>query len=69
MFGHPNDVMCMAITANGRWLASANKARDTKTAHILLWDARSKDLVARLPGHESTVVCASFSPDNRCSRL
>eukprot|EP01034_Spumella_vulgaris_P028955 gene28953-35916_t len=65
LFGHNNDVMCMHISGDGKWLASANKARDTKTAQILLWDAQGRDLIARLAGHESTVVTVKFSPDNK----
>lgn len=79
MFGHSNEVMCMSLSADGAWLASASKARDANTASVLLWTAPSAStsagdagvispplqLVARLPGHDSTVVCLQFSPDSR----
>ena len=76
--------MCMAMSADGQWIASASKARDAHTAQILLWalsgatsggatsgsaSTGSNDskmqLADRLPGHESTIVCLEFSPDNR----
>lgn len=74
MFGHTNEVMCMCISKDGRWLASASKARDAATASVLLWTATSSatsgasahlQLRDRLPGHESTVVCLQFSPDGK----
>lgn len=39
VFGHSNDVMCLAVSADGRWLASACKARDSSTAAVHLWEA------------------------------
>jgi WD40 repeat protein len=77
MFGHNNEVMCMSMSADGVWVASASKARDASTASVLLWTAPPSavaastpgaahlQLVDRLPGHESTVVCLRFSPDSR----
>ena len=63
MFGHSNDVMCMSLSTDGQWLASANKAREANSATVLLWNAVDKELVTRLTGHESTVVCVQFSPN------
>lgn len=65
LFGHTNEVMSMVISPSGDFLATAAKARDAATATILLWSAKKKELVDRLPGHESTVVCLKFSPNNR----
>ncbi len=78
MFGHNNEVMCMAISPNGTFIASASKARDAGTAQVLLWGRGSTQgqgngatasgvmqLLSKLPGHESTAVCLEFSPDNR----
>lgn len=75
MFGHTNEVMCMCISRDGRWLASASKARDAASASVLLWTAPSSasasdtsahlQLRDRLSGHESTVVCVQFSPNGR----
>lgn len=82
MFGHNNEVMCMCISPDGEYIASASKARDATTASVLLWcqprltlseqnnektisNNRNMQLVDRLLGHESTVVCLQFSPDSR----
>jgi elongator complex protein 2 len=65
MFGHTDHVMCVAISTNGRYLASACKARNSDTAAILIWDAVSMLNIQRLLAHESTVVCLEFSPDDK----
>lgn len=71
LFGHNNEVMCMAMSPDSRFIASASKARDAGTAQVLLWGrpqgatAPGMQLLSRLPGHESTVVCLEFSPNNR----
>ena len=60
-------------------MASCCKARDAQSAQVLLWrraliadsdrenhgDDGSMEVVRRLAGHESTVVCLQFSPDSR----
>ncbi len=55
----------MALSADNLLLATACKARDARTAAIIVWDTRRMISVAELTGHESTVVCLSFSPDNK----
>ena len=63
--------MCLAMSPDSRFIASASKARDAGTAQVLLWGrpltttAPGMQLLSRLPGHESTVVCLEFSPNNR----
>jgi len=67
LFGHSNDVLCVALssTASGSWLASASKARDAATAAIVLWDPEKMAAVSKLQVHESSVVCLQFSSDGR----
>jgi len=75
LFGHANEVMCVSISPDSHWMASCCKARDALTAQIVLWrrtvavcdrsDGGSMEIVRRLAGHESTVVCLQFSPDSR----
>ena len=61
----------MSVSHGGDILVSASKARDAAAARILLWsnsfDSGSADmrLVCGLAGHESTVVCLQFSPNDR----
>lgn len=75
LFGHANEVMCISISPDSHWMASCCKARDALTAQIVLWrrtaavcgrsDSGAMEIVRRLAGHESTVVCLQFSPDSR----
>lgn len=65
LFGHSNDIVCLAVSTDGRWLASACKARNANTAAILVRDLSSRGDSAMgatpLFGHDSTVTCLSFS--------
>jgi elongator complex protein 2 len=66
LFGHSNDVMCLTINHAGTYLASACKARNPETACPLMWalSTAAHGPRAVLRGHESTVVCLAFSPDD-----
>lgn len=65
MFGHANEILCAAISGDGRWIASACKARDAATARIIIWDALTYLLKQSLDGHDSSVATVEFSPDAR----
>jgi elongator complex protein 2 len=72
LYGHTNDIVCMALCIapagfdtkiRGRYLATACKARNAATAAIIVWDMVTMLQVSNLMGHESTVSCLSFSDD------
>lgn len=65
MFGHTDHVMCVAISNNGKYLASACKARNSDTASILIWETDTLLNIQKLLAHESTVVCLKFSPNDK----
>jgi len=65
LFGHTNDIVCMALSENGKYLATACKARNAQTAAILLWDTGTMSIVGTLLGHDSTVSSLAFSPDGQ----
>lgn len=65
LFGHNNDILCLAISSSGRWLASSAKSKVAAGAYILLWDVTRMENVAKFIGHESSVVSLRFSPDER----
>jgi elongator complex protein 2 len=41
LFGHTNDVVCLTISPNGLYVATACKARNAETSSILVWDTTS----------------------------
>ena len=64
MYGHSNDVICLALSSDGQYLATACKARDTTTASIFIWETRRNSCISKLVCHESSVICLRFSPDD-----
>jgi WD40 repeat protein len=66
LFGHVNEVFCLAVNSSGTLLASACKARNEVHAAIRIWDAVSGRLLQVLPAHKLTVISLSFSPARSC---
>jgi WD40 repeat protein len=60
LHGHTGDVYCVAVSPNGRWIASAGV--DTT---IRLWDAKTGEPFHKLRGHLGVVSSLAFSPDSR----
>jgi RNA polymerase sigma factor (sigma-70 family) len=58
--GHTGPVSAVAITPNGRTLASASHDRTVK-----LWGVGSGKELATLEGHQGMVTCVAFSPDGK----
>ena len=58
--GHTGDVLAVAVSPDGRWLASAGE--DTT---VRLWDAKSWKPLHTLRGHISWVSSLAFSPDSQ----
>jgi WD40 repeat protein/tRNA A-37 threonylcarbamoyl transferase component Bud32 len=56
--GHRRGVRALAVAPDGRTLASASDVGE-----VLLWDATSGALRARLEGHAGDVTCLAFAPD------
>ena len=61
--GHENNIECLSISPNGRWLITGSR---DKMARI--WDLSAIDPVASsraLRGHEDSIECLAISPDSR----
>jgi WD40 repeat protein len=58
--GHTGDVYCVAVSPNGRWIASAGI--DTT---IRLWDAETWKPLHKLRGHTGVICSLAFSPDGQ----
>lgn len=62
LYGHGNDLFCVAADPEGQFLASASRAQSASTAGIIVWDAESWTQICTLSGHTLTVTCLEFSP-------
>jgi WD40 repeat protein len=56
-------VNSVAISADGRYLASGGRTEDAK-AELLLWDFKTGKQLAKLDGHRGYVCSVAFSPDS-----
>ena len=65
LYGHTNDVVCLTLSGDSKYLATACKARNADTASIFIWETTNHTRVSSLACHESTVICLRFSPDDR----
>lgn len=61
LFGHSNEIVCLALNSAGTLAATACKARTEAAAAICIWDAVSGALLQRLAAHKLSVVALAFS--------
>uniref|UniRef100_K3XAA3 Elongator complex protein 2 n=1 Tax=Globisporangium ultimum (strain ATCC 200006 / CBS 805.95 / DAOM BR144) TaxID=431595 RepID=K3XAA3_GLOUD len=66
LYGHGNELLCVASNHAGTLIASACKSREERFASIWLWST-SDWSVAQTPleGHKSSVVQLAFSPNDQ----
>ena len=57
---HDRELSAIAMSQDGRWLASGSHDRTIK-----LWSLPSGDLVHRWTGHKNSITDVAFSPDGR----
>ncbi|GAQ91522.1 hypothetical protein KFL_008000030 [Klebsormidium nitens] len=65
LYGHGNELWCMAGDHSGRILATASKAQSAAAAAIWLWDTATWQPVGQLSAHQLTVTQLEFSGDDR----
>lgn len=59
LIGHTDSIQAVAISANGRWIASASRDKTVR-----LWEVDSGREIAVLIGHTQEVKAVTFSPDH-----
>ena len=59
MTGHDADIKALAVSRDGRWIASGS---DDGTVRV--WTASTGQAVATMRGHDAPVLAVAFSPDN-----
>lgn len=67
LYGHGNDVFCLAACPRGTALASASKAQAVQAAGIRIWDTQHSDFAESqvLPGHKLTITQLTYSDDGQ----
>ncbi|KAL8439253.1 hypothetical protein Efla_005730 [Eimeria flavescens] len=63
--GHDNCVRCIAISKDGKYLASGQKTHPGFVADIVLWSLEEALELARLSFHKVSVDCLDFSCDGK----
>jgi WD40 repeat protein/tRNA A-37 threonylcarbamoyl transferase component Bud32 len=58
-------VCCLAISPDGKYLASGSSGSNVLVKEVSVWDAVTGDLVRSLPGHGLPVNAVAFSPDGK----
>lgn len=62
LYGHGNEVRCVACSSDGQLLASSCSAKTVSAASILLFNTASWTQVGQVVSHSTTVSCLSFLP-------
>ncbi|XP_033630475.1 cilia- and flagella-associated protein 52-like [Asterias rubens] len=63
--GHTNDVSCIAVSKDGKYIASGQVTYMGFKADVIIWDFKEKELYCRLDLHKVKVQSLAFSPSSR----
>lgn len=64
LIGHNNNVSCIAVSKNGRYIASGQVTYMGFKADIIIWDFETKQIHARLVLHKVKVLDLAFSAND-----
>ena len=64
LYGHGYEVISLAVSHNGKFIASGGKAQSEKHAKLFIWNAEKNNLICKLDGHVLTIVQIEFSRDD-----
>ncbi|KAL5019283.1 hypothetical protein ScPMuIL_005005 [Solemya velum] len=64
LWGHTDEVSCLAVSNNGDYLASGQNTHMGFKADIIIWDFRKLELYCRLTLHKVRVEALAFSPSD-----
>jgi elongator complex protein 2 len=65
LYGHINELVCVAVNNEGTHLAAACSAKTADAASVRIWDTRTWREIDSIPGHTLTITQIAFSPDDR----
>ncbi|XP_074647613.1 cilia- and flagella-associated protein 52-like [Tubulanus polymorphus] len=63
LFGHTNDVTCVAVSKHGRYIASGQTTHMGFTADIIVWDFATRQMYCKFTLHKVKVEALAFSPN------
>ena len=64
LYGHGCEIFSLAISHDGKFIASGQKAQQEKNASLFLWNAATNKLIDKIPGHTLTIAQIEFSPND-----
>lgn len=65
LFGHGYEVIALATSHDGKFIASGGKSQSEKHSKLFVWNANKNQPVAKLEGHNLTIVQIEFSPSDK----
>lgn len=65
LFGHTNNVSCVAVSKSGHYVASGQVTHMGFKADIIIWDFQSRSLLKKFVLHQVKVQALSFSPNDK----
>jgi elongator complex protein 2 len=64
LYGHGYEIICLAVSNDGKYIASGGKAQSEKHSKLFIWNAEKSNLICKLDGHVLTIVQIEFSKDD-----